>query len=119
MELFDYVKCINSGEKKNIEVDNNYVPFLVGRAFSFYPDTVKVASVINRYPDIDKRGHFLFLSHAIRPRKRFSKWHRFDKDLKDRILEIAKYYNISFAKAKEAYKIIGDTKLPNVKGGIT
>ena len=77
MNPFKYLNEINYG-KRNIMVDEEtekaYVPFIINRSLSYFPDTVALANEMNRYGHLESRLQFAFLINTIRKRKRFSKW---------------------------------------------
>ena len=77
MNPFKYLNEINYG-KRNIMVDEEtekaYVPFVINRSLSYFPDTVALANEMNRYGHLESRLQFAFLINTIRKRKRFSKW---------------------------------------------
>ena len=77
MNPFKYLNEINYG-KRNIMVDEEkekaYVPLIINRSLSYFPDTVALANEMNRYGHLESRLQFAFLINTIRKRKRFSKW---------------------------------------------
>ena len=74
MNPFKYLNEINYG-KRNIMVDEEtekaYVPFVINRSLSYFPDTVALANEMNRYGHLESRLQFAFLIYTIRKRKRF------------------------------------------------
>ena len=77
MNPFEFVKAI-SYSKKDIMVDEliekEYNPFIVNRAFSYYPDTILYANEMNQNAHLDSRLQFDFFINIIKKRKRFSPW---------------------------------------------
>ena len=68
---------------------------------------------MNLRHDLDKKMQNDYLLHSIRPKKRFSKWH---KSLKEDKLEILKqYFNYSNQKAKDVLDIISDEDFEIIK----
>jgi len=108
---FDYVNSINSKEWiVSPSLEKEYIPFLVNRAFSFYPDTVLYANEMNKCPEIPQSAQYKYLFEAIRRKKRWgSRWpkHPRAEDLK----VIQKYYKYSPQKAKEALAILSQEQI--------
>jgi hypothetical protein len=87
MNIWDFVNDITLNKKDlmtNSESPNTtekmYEPFLVNRALSYYPDCILSANEMNIQPFLDKKMQYDYLLHTIRPRKRFSKWIKKEKD---------------------------------------
>jgi len=107
MNPFEYVNAINL-TKKDLMIDDltekSYSPYMVNRSLSYFPDTVALANVMNRYHQLDKKLQFSFLLNIVRKRKRFSKW---DKQIFSDDLEVVKeYYGYSNEKAKSALSLL-------------
>jgi len=107
MNPFEYVNAINL-TKKDLMIDDltekGYSPYMVNRSLSYFPDTVALANVMNRYHQLDKKLQFSFLLNIVRKRKRFSKW---DKQIFSDDLEVVKeYYGYSNEKAKSALSLL-------------
>jgi hypothetical protein len=77
---FDFVNAINSKKDYDlIETDEDrYAPFIVNRAFSFFPDTIHFCNEMNKYGSgiIDGKQQFDFYYHGLPKQKRWSggKW---------------------------------------------
>lgn len=99
--VFDYVKSIN--EKTERMPIDDYVPYIVNKAFSFMPDTVFYANTMNINSHIDAQWQYDFYYYALPKKKRFGKWIK--KDVPD-IASIREYYNCSIQKAIEYSKIL-------------
>lgn len=107
MKPFDYLNSINM-TKKDIMVDDqsekDYIPFVINRSLSYFPDTVLFANEMNQYHHLDKKLQFQFLINIIRKRKRFSKW---AKAQMDSDVEVVKeYYGYSNSKARQALTLL-------------
>lgn len=107
MTPFDYLNSIND-TKNNIMVDEAderaYVPFVINRTLSYFPDTVAIANEVNIYHHLDKKLQYAFLLNIIRKRKRFSKWIKADA-ITD--IDIVKqYYGYSDSKARQILPLL-------------
>ena len=46
-----------------------YVPFVINRSLSYFPDTILYANQVNHYNQLDKKMQFDYLRLSLRPRK--------------------------------------------------
>lgn len=123
MNPFEFQNQITYG-KKNIMVDDiaekEYIPFMINRGLSYFPDTVLAANEMNVNHHIDNRLQFDFLINIIRKRKRFSKW---NKKINSSDVEVIKeYYGYSEEKALQILPLLSTDQLTVlhkkvVKGG--
>ena len=118
MKLSDYLNSINYTKENLFKTDDEtvekeYVPFIVNRSLSYFPDTIFQCNQINCKPSADKRMHYDYLLHSTRPRKRFSRWAK--KDKMDKIDVIKKYYNISNRKAEEVLGILTKDQVSEIE----
>ena len=116
MNPFDYVNAINY-TKKNIMVDDitekAYIPYMVNRQLSYFPDTVLAANEMNRNHHIDNRLQFDFFINIIRKRKRFSKWFK-PEQISD-LDVVKKYYGYSNEKAHQVLTILTTDQVKELK----
>lgn len=54
----------------------DYIPYLVNRAFSHFPDSVLQANAMNMRSHIDIQSQFDYYFYALRKRKRFAQWNK-------------------------------------------
>ena len=119
MNPFDYVNAINY-TKKNIMVDDitekAYIPYMVNRQLSYFPDTVLAANEMNRNHHIDNRLQFDFFINIIRKRKRFSKWFK-PEQISD--LDAVKiYYGYSNEKARQIITLLSTEQINELKNKV-
>ena len=125
MNPFDYVKAINT-TKKDIMVDDiaedEYQPFIINRALSYFPDTVLYANEMNQHSHLPARLQFDFFINIIKKRNRFSKWF---KPTEIQSIDIVKeYYGYSDEKAKSILSLLNNKQIEDLrkriyKGGRT
>ena len=76
--LHTFLKAINSSKKNVIDEDflaeKEYLPFVVNRTLSYFPDSIAHAQEMNIRPNAEHKLQFDFLLNAVRPRNRFTKW---------------------------------------------
>ena len=118
MKLSDFLTAINHSKESLFDtedemVQKDYVPFIINRCLSYFPDTILHANEMNKFNHLEKRLQFDYLKHAIRKRKRYSKWLK-DETSKDLDL-IKRSFNYSNRKAKEAQSILSEEDIENIK----
>lgn len=109
--LFTDIKADNSGEASDLDsVDRKYPPFMVNRGLSYFVDTVMLANEMNQRFDLAPKMQYDFLYHGVRKKRRFSKWHKKQKDGKD-IELIKEAYSMNRERAEEVHDLIDIKKL--------
>jgi hypothetical protein len=91
---------ISEGGADPASPDKAYVPFMVNRGLSFYPDTVLLANIMNMHASLPVKMQYDFLRGTISKRKRWSKWLKRVDDGPD-IELIKKAYTYSTDKARQ------------------
>lgn len=113
---FDFLNTINDSKVDLMEdplAEKQYVPFMVNRTLSYFPDSVAIANEMNRYHHLDSMLQYHFLLNIIRKRKRFSKWAKPDQ-LAD--LEVVKqYYGYSEQKARQVLPLLSTEQIEQLK----
>lgn len=116
MTPFDFINDI-SNNKKNLIVDKytekEYVPFMVNKGLSYFPDTIMYANQMNIYYHLDHKLQNDYLINIIRPRKRFSKWVK--KEDNDDLNAIAEYYDYNMTRAEEALSLLSPEQIEEIK----
>lgn len=116
MNLSEILNSINYS-KKNILTDSQqekeYVPYVINRCLSYFPDTLLHANEMNRLNFLDKRVQYDYYLRSIRSRKRFSKWLK--KEEVDDLEIVKKFFNYSEKRAREALKILSKDDIKNIK----
>ena len=117
MKLGDYLKTINYTKENLMLVDplseSKYPPFIVNKSLSYFTDTVLHANEMNRYAHLDNRLQYDYYIHAVRKRKRFSRWDKNEKSEKFDLLK--EYYGCSDRKINEVMDLISDEELSTIK----
>lgn len=118
MSFFDFLNAINDTKedllRKDPLTEKEYVPFMINRGLSYFPDTVMYANEMNRHASIPKKWQFEFFLHGIRKKKRFSKWAKKTTTADDIIL-IMKEYDYSAKRAQEALEMLTETQLKDMR----
>jgi hypothetical protein len=121
MNPFEFVNAINSVKKPNLMVgtendelaEKSYVPFVVNRALSYFPDTILTANEMNLHNNIDSSLQYYFYLNTIKPRKRFAKWAK--KVESDDFNAVQQYYGYNNQKTVEALPLLSDKQLNLIK----
>ncbi len=94
--------------------EKDYVPFMINRAFSYYYDTVMHAQAMNQRSNADKHMQYDYYRLAIQPKKkRFSKWH---KPEKDEVIElIQEAYSVSLDRARAYADLLNNQDIDLIK----
>lgn len=113
---FSFVDAICHTKNSDLYAENEkqYNAFVINRALSFYPDTVILASVMNKYPDCPKEMQFRFLLETVRKRKRYGGWIKKTTDT-DKIDTIKTFYKYSTARAMEVADLLTDADISAMK----
>ena len=119
MNPFEFVNAINY-TKKNIMVDDlaekAYLPYMMNRQLSYFPDTVLAANEMNRNHHLDNRLQFDFFINIIRKRKRFSKWFK-PEQISD-LETIKQYYGYSNEKARQVLSLLSTEQINELKNKV-
>ena len=92
--------------------EKSYVPFVVNRALSYFPDTVMYANHMNIHHILDNKLQFHYHLNIVRPARRMSKWaKKSDSDLQ----LIMQYYNYGVDKAKQALPLLSSEQLSIIR----
>jgi hypothetical protein len=110
---FDWLNTINDSKtnliKEDPDSEKGYLPFMVNRGLSYFPDTVMYANEMNRFAFLDKKLQYEFLLSSVSKRKRFSKWAK--KESSAEVALVKKHYNVSEQKALEILKLLTPDQL--------
>lgn len=114
---FDFINSISQSKKNLLDEDpfavKQYNAWIINKGLSYFHDTIEYANDMNLYYDLDPDLQFSFLINIVRPRKRFSKWHKQKKD--SDLQAVMKVYGYNITKAKEALSILNDTQLDKIR----
>ena len=119
MKLGDYLNAINYSKDNLLEDEaaaKGYVPFVVNRCLSYFPDTILQANEMNLLPNADKKMQFDYLRHSVRKRKRFRKWLKNEND--PRLDSIKLFYNCGSKKALEIIAVLSDEQIDEIHENI-
>lgn len=115
---FDWVKAIGEDKRSLYEEGRvDYNPFMVNRAFSYYPDTVFYAQDMNLRHHLDNDIQHSYLMGTIRRRRRFSKWAK--PPPADPALEaISRLFDCGLARAKSIARLLNEDDLEELRSSV-
>jgi intergrase/recombinase len=116
MNLSELLNSINYSKKDILtdpQQEKEYVPFVINRCLSYFPDTILHANEMNRLNFLDRKVQYDYYLRSIRTRKRFSKWLKREED--KNIELIKQYYGFSDKRAREALSVLSDADIKNIK----
>ena len=118
MSFFDFLNAINDSKKDLLREDplteKDYVPFMINRGLSYFPDTILYANEMNSVASIPKQWQFDFYRLAIPKRKRFSKWHKQDK-IEEDVKLVMREYDYSHQKALQIIDLLTESQLKELR----
>jgi len=111
MNPFDFVGSITTtkvdliAESEDSDlIEKEYVPFLVNKALSYFPDTILYANEINQRGTVDNKLQYHYLLYIIRPQKRFAKWSK--KVHSDDFEVVKQYYGYNDEKTYQSLALL-------------
>lgn len=115
MTPFDYINSISENKIYKGEDLDEYSPFYINRALSLFYDTILDASVLNMFPQADKKYQYDYYFYKLKKKKRFGgKWPKtgaVDENLK----LIMSTYKYNVDRAKEVLDIFSEDDLTTLK----
>lgn len=117
---FDFINSA-SYDKNNIleeadlpdQVIKQFNAFIINKGFSYFTDTILHANEMNRLHNLDKDMQYIYYFSVLRPRKRFSKWHKQQKN--DDLDLIQQHYQCNRTIAKSYLKVLTKENLDDIK----
>lgn len=114
---FDFIKSVSETKqdmmKEKPELASEYNAYIVNRGFSYFPDTVLYANELNMYPDIPNVAQYYYYMASLRKRKRYSKWHKLEKN--EDLKLIQDVYKVRVEVAKEYLKVLTEENLQTLR----
>ena len=116
MKPTDFINSIN--KKTYVFTDETkqyYIPFVVNKWMSIYPDCLFHCNLMNIHNELDSKIQYDYLFNAITKKSRFIKWEWPKRQQQEDIDLICKIYKYSPAKAKSALMILTEQQLSELK----
>jgi hypothetical protein len=119
--LSEFLNSINQTKEnllsKDSRLEKDYVPFVINKCFSYFPDTIFYANRMNQMAFLDKKMQYDYYLHSISKRKRFSKWIKPEENTDIEIIK--QIFGYSEFRAREVVDLLPMEKLRELvqKGG--
>lgn len=119
IELKDWLKAINKTKEPLLDdpedgqSERSYLPFVINRCLSYFPDTIFQANEMNGHHGLDHKLQFDYLLHAVKKRTRFSPWLRAEKP--DDLDAVKQFYGYSNRRAVEALTLLTPEQIESIK----
>ena len=94
--------------------EKKYSSFLVNKCLAPHNDTILLVNEMNRFHNIDSKMKYDFLLNTITKGKRFSKWHKAEKQTESLKL-VMEYYGYSPEKARQVMDILTTDQMSIIK----
>lgn len=115
---FEFIDAINSSKvdllREDPTAEKDYNSFIINRGLSNFHDTIFYANEMNRYGNIPRDWQFSFYLHSIKPKKRFSKWHK-KEQASDDLKLVMRAYNYTESKAMTALQLLSQEQLVELR----
>lgn len=120
MNPFDYIsdasyakKNIMRGTENDTLAEKGYNPYISNLAFSYHPDSILHANLMNQYHELPNRAQYEFYIHSLRPKKRFAKWVKNIDN--DDLTAVCEYYKCNINVGKEYLSLLSKEQLAALK----
>ncbi len=118
---WDYFNDVTNGKKgllRNSDdadvAENEYAPYIINKALSYFPDTVLYANEMNKHSHLSKMQQYDYFSNSIN--KRFRKYPKTKKeDVEENLKNVMTYYEYGHRKAEEVLSILSTEQLRTIK----
>lgn len=121
---FDFINAVSLtkedliGASENPEItEKQYSGYMVNRGLSYFEDTILHANEMNKRHQLFGKAQFDYYRGALRKRKRFSKWHKAEKDVD--LDAIQQVYKCNRTVAKLYLKALSKEDLKQVHSKLT
>jgi len=119
---FDFIDAITTQAKPDLMADDPtnekaYLPFIINRHFSYFPDTVLLANEMNKASTLPNRLQFDFYRAVMRPKKRFAKWIKPERV--DSVEIVAEYYKMNKTHARQAVLFLSAEAIKEMKAKLS
>lgn len=121
MTPFDIINDISMKKEDRIRSSENptlvektvYNPWLTNKHFSLFIDTILYANEINQYHQVPNLLQHDYLINSLRPKKRFTKWHKKLDD--ENVNLVSEYFSVNSQIAMEYIELMSDDDLEQIK----
>ena len=116
---FDYIKSASQTKQDLVKAsdqpeyaEKSYSPHIVNKVLSSFEDSILHSNEMNRLYDLRNYAQYKYYLTALRPRQRFSKWIKLEKN--DELDMVQQFYQCNRGVAKEFLKILTKENLETI-----
>lgn len=106
--LSEFLNSINYTKEdilsKDSKLEKEYLPFVVNKCLSYFPDTIFYSNKMNQFSILDKKLQYDYYLESISKKKRFSKWVKPEKN--EDIEVIKEVFGYSTQRAEEVLDLL-------------
>jgi len=116
MNPFEVIKAVGQTKENLLTEDvseGSYPSFMVNRGLSYFVDCIAYAQEMNVNHHLDGRLQFDYLINTIRKGKRFSKWHKPQRDVDFKLVQ--EYFGYNTRNTEVALRILTREQLDEIK----
>lgn len=117
MSPFDFVNSVSFTKvdllKDEPEAVKNYVPFIVNKALSYFPDSVLHANEMNKSAHLRPEMQYSFLLNTLRKARRFSKWVKPEANENFRVVQL--FYGYNPEKTRRALALLTAEQVQHIR----
>lgn len=108
---FTFVESVTFSKKDiwDETTKSGYVPFIVNRQLSRFPELILYANDMNRFHQLSTELQYRYLLSTVPKRKRYAKWKKHDKD--STLALIMKHFLCNPQAAEEIRQVLSATQL--------
>ncbi len=112
-EILQSINYIKNDDLIDDFNSSDYVPYVVNKIFSYFPETILLANEMNKNWHLDKKIQYKYYVNGVRKGKRYSPWLKLENN--EDVDLVAKYYGVSKRIAREYLKILSASELENIQ----
>jgi hypothetical protein len=115
--LFQYIKALSQTKEYLFNTtlsEKDYLPFMVNRGFSYFPDSIMFANQMNINYNLSKKMQHDYYFVTLRSRARFSKWFKAE-DVSSNFSVVKEYYKYNDQKTSDALSILSDIQINDIR----
>lgn len=97
----------------NEEIIKEYNSYIINRGFGYFLDTILYANELNIHNSMPKEAQYMYYLASLRKRKRYSKWHKLERNPDLDLVQ--KIYNCRTEIAKQYLKLLSKDNLDKLR----
>jgi hypothetical protein len=101
------------GSENDELAEKVYSPWLTNIAFSYHPDSILHANLMNQFHHLDHLPQYEYYINSLRAKKRFAKWHKKEND--EELELVCQTYNVNVNVAREYLGLLTKEQLDFMK----